>query len=172
MKYYQFENAMAREHLTPGEILQFDAKGSRQVSVNLSASEPVEVWIGQAPDLSDGVFLLREAGFFNIAFRVVGTSFMQVRAHPDAVISIGGGVADQRVAPSAQPPYTRIEPRPAASEFERMRVLMEHNERRREGILRREIAALRQAADRLAAPPAPPQAVPPVASGDGSEVVQ
>lgn len=172
MKYFQFENAMAREHLSPGEILQFDAKGSRQVSINLSATEPVEIWIGQTPDLSDGVFLLREQGFFNVAFRVVGTCFMQVRALKGAVISIGGGVADQRVAPSCQPPYTRIEPVPGVSEFEKMRAIMEHNERRREEILRREIAALRQATERVAAaPPVLPVAAPP-AQGDGSEAVQ
>lgn len=122
------------------DLMQFDADGSRTVQLDFNTNEVVEVWASQKEDMTEAVMVAASGGQFRVSFTVASTAFVQISAHEDTTIFCRGHAPDMRVPASEAPAFTSINPtRRTNTEFDRMMMIMRHNENMRQAEFDRQL---------------------------------
>lgn len=112
------------------DVLKFEAHGARRVKFTVNANDRVSVFLSYDEEMTDPKLVASADGLFNVEFSVMQTVYVQVVAPEGTAIMVNGFAKTQRVNTVERESYTKIEPRQRSNDqFDRMMLLMQHNER-------------------------------------------
>lgn len=139
------------------DVLKFEAHGARRVKFTVNANDRVSVFLSYDEEMNEPKLVASSDGLFNVEFTVNETVYVQVVAPEGTAIMVNGFAKTQRVNTVERESYTKIEPRQRSNDqFDRMMLLMQHNERVRNEQLAMQMEQIdRQYKQRLEALSAP-----------------
>lgn len=149
MQVFKIKGLEEWAKVSPSEILEFPAGyNGRVISLQVNTSERVEVYASDSDDMSNEKLLASADGLFEVNVSSRGTLFVQVRAKgKGTVVFLKTKTADHRVHQINETKFTSIENRRRRnSDVDRMMMLMQLNEKRRDETMRAEIDAVRKEA--------------------------
>jgi hypothetical protein len=149
MQLFKIKGLEEWANVSPSEILEFPAGyNGRVISLQINTSERVEVYASDSDDMSNEKLLASADGLFEINVSSRGTLFVQVRSKgKGTVVFLKTKTADHRVHQINETKFTSIENRRRRnSDVDRMMMLMQLNEKRRDQTMRAEIDAVRREA--------------------------
>lgn len=135
--------------VSPSEIIEFPAGyNGRVISMQMNTSERVEVYASATSDMADEKLLASADGLFEVNVSSRGSLFVQVRTKgKGTVVFLKTKTADHRVHQINETKFTSIETRRRRnSDVDRMMMLMQLNEKRRDETMKAEIDAVRKEA--------------------------
>ncbi len=175
MQVFKIKGLEEWAKVSPSEIIEFPAGyNGRVISMQMNTSDRVEVYASASEDMSDEKLLASADGLFEVNVSSRGSLFVQVRAKgKGTVVFLKTKTADHRVHQINETKFTSIETRRRRnSDVDRMMMLMQLNEKRRDETMRAEIDAVRkEAAAAIAAKTAADEVIEDDAEG-GSGPVQ
>lgn len=149
MQVFKIKGLEEWANVSPSEILEFPAGyNGRVISLQVNTSERVEVYASDSDDMSNEKLLASADGLFEVNVSSRGTLFVQVRAKgKGTVVFLKTKTADHRVHQINETKFTSIETRRRRnSDVDRMMMLMQLNEKRRDETMKAEIDAVRKEA--------------------------
>jgi hypothetical protein len=149
MQVFKIKGLEEWAKVSPSEILEFPAGyNGRVISMQMNTSERVEVYASVSSDMADEKLLASADGLFEVNVSSRGSLFVQVRTKgKGTVVFLKTKTADHRVHQINETKFTSIEARRRRnSDVDRMMMLMQLNEKRRDETMKAEIDAVRKEA--------------------------
>lgn len=133
-------------HILGGEVLELLRGERRQVKIEFNTTARIAVYVSSSPDMSGRKLLASADGMFSVDFTASGATYVQAESRDGAVVYFRTQDRTQVIEARDEPTFTDVEPRGRRnSEYDRMMMLMKHNERRRDAALELELARIRAA---------------------------
>ncbi|WP_100269054.1 hypothetical protein [Epibacterium ulvae] len=159
MERFRINDLSEWHYVDTDEIIQFNAQKQRVVKFALNVSAPVQVWAGHDDDLADAKLVAACSGLFAVEFSISKPVFVKVVSEQSAdfdvpvSIYLNADAKSQSLIAEQKEVFTQIEPRKRRNtEFDRMWMLTQLNEQRREQEVQAAIAALQDQIQASAAP--------------------
>lgn len=146
MQVFKIKGLEEWDKLNLSEIIEFPAGyNGRTISMQINASERVEVYASKSDNMTHETLLASADGLFEVNVSARDSLFLQVRSKSKGtVVFLKTKTADHRVHALNEKKFTSIEMRRRRnSDVDRMMMLMKLNEARRDQSQKAEIDALR-----------------------------
>jgi len=128
------------------EILEFPSgSNGRVINFSLNVSDRIEVYASASEDMTDETLLASSDGIFEVQVSAQGNLYIQLRSKGKGTVCfLKTKTADHRVIQVSETKFTSIETRRRRnSDVDRMMMIMQLNEKRRDATMKAEIDGLR-----------------------------
>ena len=138
----------------------FSSAKARRLRLNVNSTGKVAAYLADQETGELVLLAASEIGMFEIEAHVAGNSFVQFEFEEGVDVYFSGHAPSHRVEKREIEKFTAVAPMPARNtEFDRMMMIMRHNENERQRVFQEQLAA-KQAVAQKPAPVAPPPAAP------------
>jgi len=146
MKKFVIKGLNEWDKVSLAEIIEFPSgSNGRVITFNLNVSGRVEVYASATEDMKEETLLAVSDGMFEVQVSAQGNLYIQIRSNAKGTVCfLKTKTADHRVIQVSEEKFTNIEMRRRRNtDVDRMMMIMQLNEKRRDATMKAEIDALR-----------------------------